>query len=412
MPVPRRTFPFPVSSLVLFLLCVAGAARAQTPVDAAAQLAGKVVAGIGPNRTVVLKVRNLSSLGTAQLAEFRRTLENELASHGMRPAQGAEGIEVEVTVSENLRGYLAVLQVRSPQEEAPAFVRFDRPERVSAAPPAETLQLEKQLVWEQAAPMLDFARFRDAGGTELLLLVEPGRVSLREKKDNGWRERGAASLRSDLPWPRDLRGRLLVEGDTFWVYLPGVVCGGLMAATEGASITADCRSSEDPWPLTAGPRVLAHASFAPRGNSFDGRIHPENGESRTVPPFFSAAAFELEGKTSWLLAGTDGQARLLNSELRQDAVFDGWGSDLASVKTDCGSGWQILVTAAGEASSADSLRAVEVKEDQAATRAALGLSGPVTALWPGNEEGTATVITRNLETRRYEAHVVNAACRR
>ncbi|PYX35927.1 MAG: hypothetical protein DMG81_17080 [Acidobacteria bacterium] len=87
-----------------------------------------------------------------------------------------------------------------------------------------------------------------------------------------------------------------------------------------------------------------------------------------------------------------------------------WGSDVASVKTPCGSGWQVLATQAGD-SLADSVRAYELPDrDPLAVSEAVDFAGGITALWTEAKGGTAVAVSRNSETGNYEAFRLAVAC--
>jgi len=89
-----------------------------------------------------------------------------------------------------------------------------------------------------------------------------------------------------------------------------------------------------------------------------------------------------------------------------------WGSDLASLKTSCGAGWQVLATSSEEG-SADSVRAYEFPDrDPVAVSAAVDFpgAGVVTALWTEAKADTAIAVVRNRETGSYEAFRLAVAC--
>ena len=89
-----------------------------------------------------------------------------------------------------------------------------------------------------------------------------------------------------------------------------------------------------------------------------------------------------------------------------------WGSDLASVRTSCGAGWQVLATGAG-GQSGDSVRVYEFPDRSAIqVSAALDFAGDVTALWTEARGDTAIAIARNRETGDYEAVRLAMACNR
>jgi hypothetical protein len=151
------------------------------------------------------------------------------------------------------------------------------------------------------------------------------------------------------------------------------------------------------------------AFFASTRNFFTGALTPGVGKITTVSKFYSAAWLPREKYVLWLFASTDGRVHLIDG-MNDQVVKIGWGSDVASVKTSCGAGWQVLATAAAEGSE-DSVRAYEFSDrDPVAVSAAVEFTGAVTALWTEARGDTAIAVVRNRETGSYEAFRLAVAC--
>ena len=76
----------------------------------------------------------------------------------------------------------------------------------------------------------------------------------------------------------------------------------------------------------------------------------------------------------WLFAGLDGQFRVV-SETAERVVRLRWGTDVASIRTACGSGWQVLASSSDEGTS-DTIRAYEFPDrDPVPVSAAVENSG-------------------------------------
>ena len=130
----------------------------------------------------------------------------------------------------------------------------------------------------------------------------------------------------------------------------------------------------------------------------------------SLPPFYSAVSV---GDTSpiLLLTATDGRARLYSSFTQAPHVYSGWGSDLAGIRSVCGSQWQVLVTRPGDASQLDAVQAIEiVNREPVPVSAPLELSGPVTSLWTAQDGKSARLVTQDPESRRYEASLLTIDC--
>jgi hypothetical protein len=212
------------------------------------------------------------------------------------------------------------------------------------------------------------------------------------------------TLRTERPLPRDLRGRLLANRSlNFDAYIPGTKCSGTAVGRLGA----DCRSSDDPWPLTADARV--NGFMNPARNFFSALSIRSGSAPLNVQPFFSVAASD---RMPWVFAGADGVARVYDQRPDPVAQLRGWGSDVVAVETGCGAGAQVLASAAGDATVSDSVQAFEFR-DGAAVVASLRLTftGPIIALWSSAiEERSALAVVHNLTTGKHEALLLTLAC--
>jgi hypothetical protein len=207
------------------------------------------------------------------------------------------------------------------------------------------------------------------------------------------------------------------------VYLPGVMC----RSGAGTPLTLTCRETDDPWPLVpaalsggtfsafpsaASPPVAipaVGAFYASGRNFFTGALTPGAGKLTTVSKFYSAAFLPREKYLLWIFAGTEGYVHIVDGTSDQATKLE-WGSDLTSVKTSCGAGWQVLVTS-GDERNGDSVRAYEFPDrDPVAVSAAADFPGVITALWTEAKGDTTIAVVKNRETGSYEAFRLAIAC--
>lgn len=354
------------------ILLVAWAAAAQTPADAARDLARRI-ASVAPKETVSFELRNLSSLAPAQTGEVRRLVEAELRALGLRVADSG-GAAVRITASDSLREHLLVAEVPRGEERQVVIAAWPRE---ADAPAASALWLEKKLVWEQAGPMLDFAVQEG-----VLLVLEPERVAVYGRRNGGWEPRHSLAVAAPGPWPRDLRGRLVAQPGAFQAYLPGVTCRGVLEPAPSIA----CAGGETLWPVYSGGTLVARAAFRPGRNFFEGPLTTTSGARIDLPPFYSAAL--VDG--AWV---TDARGPWV---------------DVAGVEGRCGSRNQVLAVRRGE--NGDSVQAFEMTvREPAAAGAPVEFSGTVTALWPAGA-GSASVVARDGVTGRYAAFSLAVAC--
>jgi len=389
------------------------------------QLARKIVAVTGPG-AVALTVENRSSLSKRESEIVSAGLHSALETLGLRfvkPEQAAA--TVAISLSENLNAYVWVAEIRLGDKVSIEMVSKPHVDGVVSTRDSVPLSIRKIPVWAQEEQVLDVLVLEENTAPTYLAVLGPEDVSLYRLQGGKWQREQALGVAHTRPWPRDLRGRLIPGKDHLLdAYLPGVICH----STNGASLTLSCQESDDPWPLVAGsagggvsanfPSLVASTLpaipqvggfFASTRNFFTGALAPGVGKFATVPKFYSAAFLPRGRYVLWLFAAVDGQIHMVDGVSDQPARLN-WGSDVASLRTACGAGWQVLATSSGVPGS-DSMRAYELPDrDAVPVSAALDFGATVTALWTEAKGDTAIAVTRNGETGSYEAFRVVVAC--
>ena len=431
----RRRFPRPLFplvhifivagglSLVLIVLAITAAATDWSQPEQ--QLARKIVAVTGPG-AVTMNVEIRSSLGKREQEIIQNGLRSALEQAGLRFVNADQAAAtITISLSENAADYVWVAQIRQgASESGVVMVSMPRPAESVAMRESVPLSLRRVLVWAQEDAILDVAVLEDnSNGTPThIAVLSAEKVSLYRWQAGKWQQEQALSIVHSRPWPRDLRGRLVPARDHLLdVYLPGVIC----RSPTGASLSLNCRETDDPWPLV--PAALSGASFsglagaaasttipamgafyAPTRNFFTGVLNSGIGKFTTVPKFYAAAFLPREKYLLWLFAATDGRLHMIDGVSEQVARV-AWGSDVTTVKTSCGSGWQVLATSSD--GDADSVRAYEFPDrDPVAVSAAIDFSAAITALWTEAKGDTAIAVARNRETGSYEAYRLAVVC--
>jgi hypothetical protein len=238
-------------------------------------------------------------------------------------------------------------------------------------------------------------------------VLDPNKISLYAFQNNRWEQQESFPIPHARPWPRDMRGRVILRKDhLFDAYLPGVFC----SSTVSAPLSVSCHDSDDPWPV-ANELTALNAFFSPKRNYFTGALSPGIGKQNTVSAFYSGAAIPRQSYALWILAGADGQVHEADGINEQIIPRLGWGSDLAGMKTSCGSGTQVLAVGKGDGTIADAIRAYEVPDrEPVPVSQPVEMNGPVTALWSETSGTGAVVVTRNLQTGKYEANRLAISC--
>lgn len=388
--------------LVLLFASTASASDWQAP---AGQLARKIAAITGPG-AVLVNVVNRSSLASAEVEDIHRRLLTELAAFGVRRAGSDQAaVTVAVTLSQNLQSYLWVAEVQQGTgEPVVVMVAVPGPSQGLVQPSSTPFTIYKALLWSDENRILDLAVVNSHPPN--MIILEPEQIVLQRLQNDHWQQEQVLPLIHVRPWPRDLRGRLILRKDhLFDAYLPGVFC----RSSAAAPLTVTCDDSDDPWPLTGNPGEL-NGFFSGTRNFFTGALSPGVQKQTSVAPFYSAAPLPHDKYTLWAFAAVDGQIHLLDGVADRSLNQIGWGSDIASLRSDCGSGWQILATS-DEYGPTDSVRAFEIPDrEPVLVSPPAQFSGPITALWADTDSTSVMAISKNSETGKYEAYRLSMDC--
>jgi hypothetical protein len=369
------------------------------------ELARKIVAVTGPG-AISLAVLNRSSLDKKDADEIGQGLRVQrelLGARTVKPEQAAASLQV--SLSENLQSYIWVAQIQQGAGEF-SVVMVSTPRSDSATFARETapLTVRKIPLWAQEERILDVAVLEETSGPSHIAVLDPEKVALYRLTNGHWQREQALEVPHTRPWPRDMRGRLVLRQDHLLdAYLPGVFC----QTSNVVPLTLNCRTSDDPWPLSI--QFPLGGFFAPTRNYFTGGLSPGIGKQTSTMKFYSAAPLPRPSYTLWMFAAVDGQVHLLDGITEQVSRLN-WGSDMASVRTSCGSGWQILATRTGDHAT-DTVRAYEVADrEPVAVSSGVDFAGGITALWTEVKGATAVAVSRNAETGNYEAFRLAVAC--
>ena len=403
--------------LVLLFFAVPGVSWADGLDDAARTLAQKVAATLRRGTTVHLEFKNMSNLSGSDMARLQRVFRDELQGRGFALLRGADYLAVSVTLSENPQDYLLTAEIDRPGTTAIEMASVPRSAVASPGARRNNLTLEKEFVWEQAEPILDLALVDAPGGpSPAMIVLEQSRVAVYRQEAGKWTLKQSLSVLPLKSRLRDLRGQILVQDNFFQVHLPGMECDGEV----WKSSVLLCEEEKQVRWRFFGPGGELEFAWLPQQNFFVRWERPGQ-RSLDLPPFFSAAQFKGADDEYWILAATDGRALVFRSDDLFDedlpdtplAVISGWGSEIASLKTDCGREWQLLATKPGDAMQIDAVTTYEFDGGQMiAVSAAVDLPGPVTALSSGPEGKAAVAIVRNPKTGRYEAYRLIVSCGR
>jgi len=226
---PRRHPPVKLL-LILSALIAATAANAQqkNPWDATVEaLAAKIVTAAAHSATVHLQLKNLSSLDATRVADFEQQLEANLHHRGVK-LENTDMTTAEVTVTENLRTIIFTLELATPDSHTVTLISLDRNEAAPTTSPRPTIRLQREIIWTQTDPLLDFTVLpATADTTPRLVVLEPHRIVVYRSADGSWQPQ-ESHLLPTVPPTRDPRGTLTMSNSdpdaAIAVDLPGAQC--------------------------------------------------------------------------------------------------------------------------------------------------------------------------------------------
>jgi hypothetical protein len=344
--------------LPVLVALACGLVAAATLEEAARDLARRINGALGPREPHQLQVRAPGQAGDAGLVQ--RVVAQSLRA----PAAGADAADVVITISQNQQTRLLVAEIRRAGAQSVVLIA---PYEVAARPPS-ALVVERRLLWEQQAQILDAVPVE--GG---LLLLDAAGVFLV----SGGAVRQRVDVRDPSPPPRDLRGRLVVRGGEFTAYVGGVRCvGGWRPQLAHA-----CDAAPPEWGLVPGRNWFQVAK---------------------LPPVVSAAPLG----PNWVAVTTANQARLFSADGATLATLANWGSTVATRPNPCAASAEVVVAATAND------RGIEVFDLSGGQPRPLGGStdfgGVITEMWPSDD--SLTVVARSRD--RYMAYRVDLGCAR
>ena len=401
-----------LSSLLLAIFLFPHTLHASSLGDTARQLAQKIASASGPG-AFALDVSNRSSLDEKSVREIRGALEAQLQLDGVHVSKTEDAMgTLAVILSESLREYVWTAEISiGSDEKKVVLVSFPRPPAAMPFASALPVVLKTTLLFTQQQRILDVALVDMPGGSRLVVLGDSSVAIYHQQGLNSsghWQLESSFAINHSRTFPRDLRGRLLLRRDhLFDIYLPGTFCRTNSIAT--APLTLSCNDTDDPWPLTAEDNGV-RAFFAASRNFFTGALSPGIGKIANVPAFYSGAMIPRTNYALWLFATVDGSLHLVDGMTDQLIAGTKWGSDLAAVRSNCGTGTQILATESGDGER-DGVRAFEIPDrDPVQVSAPAGFDGRIVALWSDTPSNNAIAVVKRKNTGWYEAYRVSITC--
>jgi hypothetical protein len=389
---PRRYADF-FSCLLLALVfaCTPIPLRADSFEDAARGLARKVASTLH-GASVTYEVRNLSSLRGKEFSNLSAAFQEELQQRGAKVLASDAVASVVLTVTENSSSYLGIVQIRRKENSDMVMEPLGPIDGARVAELMYNLVVHKEFLFSQDAPMMDVFL---AGDDRHAHTLGPHEINSYELQGDRWVLTETERLFANPSSVRELRGFLYFDNDTEVAYFSREPC----RISQMGGKVGNCEKYRETMPVrSVGAGVLA---------------------GKKMGAWFSVAQLGPAEATRLVVTGQDGLARLYEEGSDPVSVFPGWGSEIASIHSGCGHGWQLLVTGTGDWTHTDTIQAMEIQERQALpVSSPIQLEGAVIAMHSPaartldetSANAKAVAIVRNLQTGRYEAYRISITC--
>jgi hypothetical protein len=380
--------------------------------DLAIELAAKIAAALPSAQSATLSFITIDGVDSADMADRSSVTQAQaeivrvLTARGVRIVERAPGAAaVRVSCLENLRERACVADIESGSTRQVVAATRPLDARTNRGAP---LTLDMQSLFSQRAPILDVAFAGDR-----LVVLDPRAVTRYQRSDAGWQRAESQPIASSRVWPRDVRGKLRLDGGRLDVFLPGLVCRGTSDAARLACAPAgDVRQ---PWPLG-----IDNTGIEANRNYF---LTPEG------LPFFAAAPLGPDANARWLVAGSSGALVFLDESRRSVATVAS-GDDVAALSAACAGpagplenvgnvakvgnvGSLVLVASSGRSAGPDTLRLFRAVHRQLIPAAGpVELPGRFTALWAAPDATSAIAVSHDAGADRHEAFHIRISCDR
>jgi len=377
--------------LLAFLVACPGFSRADSLEEGARALARKAGSSLH-GVSISYEGQNLSSLSGKEFSNLSAVFQEELLRLGAKILPVDAAAAIVLTVTENPNAYIGIVQIRRKESSENVMEVLGPIEGAPAAELTYGLMVHKEFLFAQDAPILDLVFEGDARHASVLGTQA---MASYELQGDRWTLTGAGQLPVHRSSHREPRGFLYFGINSQAAYLPGEVCTVSMPDAQGWK----CEKYSGAIPIRS--------------------VSPDTVAEKKMGLWISAAQLGPAQATRIVATGLDGLARLYEDGPDPVAVFSGWGSEIASVHSRCGSGWQLLVTGQGDWTRTDTIQAMEIQERQAQpVSSPLEVAGAVTALHAlapqfagdGATGASALAVVRNLQTGRYEAYRLSITC--
>jgi hypothetical protein len=400
--------------LASFLICFLTILIAKTcsadevATNSARILAANLAQRLDHKKKLTVELVDLTrEMPAADIDDAKQMIEAQLRGRGFHVTEdNLYDLKIRVTLSRDNVRWLWIAEYENDGTHAVLMEPFERLS-LDVESWLSRAHLDRELVFTGNSPILDFACTGPQQSKECgqALVLYSDRVVLMSSDKNY----PHASIVEENAPSRDLRGKLKLSGSEFEARIQDMNCPGNL---EVVGMTR-CSATGGVWKFAGAEGVSASTYITANQNWFTWQnARRQAGATVKRDGFYSIAGLKINGEPGWITSGTDGNARIVSNKSPDTlGTVSGWGSELATVRTSCGNGWQILATRQSDRTEADAIVVYEwTGTEFRALTDPLEMGGSVVVLWSADDGGPARAVVRNLKTGNYEAYLLKVGC--
>jgi hypothetical protein len=243
----RRIRNFLFAALSAFLLFFPKLMQADALDDAVRDLARRTLSMKTADTITCVDWQNHAAVTDTRSLQLRSLFVSEAGIAQAAPGAGEGNCALKVNVERTPSEIVFIAQTPSSAGVEVFLTEVPRGEAPAAASSGATIHLEKELLFQQGARILDAAERKDSTGDgSSLIVLTLDTVSLYEAQAGGWNLRWSQPIPSGGTLRRDPRGELHFAADNpdaLQIFLSGRIC----EANIGGGGPIRCRSNQNSW---------------------------------------------------------------------------------------------------------------------------------------------------------------------
>jgi len=243
----RRIGNFVLAAIPAFLLSSPQQAQADALDNAVRSLARRTLPVRSADSAACVDWQNHAAVSDARSLQLRAVFLSEAGIPQSAPSAGQGNCPLKVNIERTPTEIVFVAQAVSSAEDRVFLTEVPREDAPAAASSGAPVQMEKELLLQQTARILDAVELKDqAGDGSSLVVLTRDAVSFYRSEAGDWDLTRSQPLPGGGELQRDPRGELQIipgAAEALQIILPGRICGTRISSNAPIS----CQAHEESW---------------------------------------------------------------------------------------------------------------------------------------------------------------------